>query len=74
MPATRTQIYLTVEQRTRLDAIGARDGKGLATLVREAVDRYLASTPDPDPRTALSATFGSLPDLEVPGRRAWDRG
>lgn len=72
MPATRTQIYLTAEQRRRLDERGRREGRPLASLVREAVDRYLESTPDA--RTALDETFGSLPDLDVPARDEWDRG
>ena len=72
MPATRTQIYLTAEQRRRLDERGRREGRPLAALIREAVDRYLESTPDA--RTALDETFGSLPDLDVPARDEWDRG
>jgi hypothetical protein len=73
-PATRTQVYLTAEQRERLDALGRREGKTLAELVRAAVDDYLASAA-PDPEAALAATFGALPELEVPPRDAdeWDR-
>jgi predicted DNA-binding protein len=73
MAATRTQIYLTREQRERLDALGRREGKPLAELVRAAVDTYLErSAPDAD--SALAATFGALPELEVPSRDEWDRG
>jgi predicted DNA-binding protein len=72
MAATRTQIYLTSEQRERLDALGNREGKALAELVRDAVDEYLAHTLA-DPRGALDATFGALPDLDVPTRDEWDR-
>jgi hypothetical protein len=72
MAALRTQIYLTEEQRSRLDALGRRDGKPLAALVREAVDEYLDhGAPDAD--AALDATFGALPQLEVPSRDEWDR-
>jgi hypothetical protein len=73
-PATRTQIYLTAEQRERLDALGRREGKTLAELVRAAVDEFLA-TAAPDPEAALAATFGALPELEVPTREGdeWDR-
>lgn len=71
MPATRTQIYLTLEQRRRLDAIAAREHRGLAELIREAVDVYLASVA-PDPQHALDATFGSIPDLVIPSRDEWD--
>jgi Ribbon-helix-helix protein, copG family len=72
MAATRTQIYLTADQRARLDSLGRREGKALAELVREAVDEYLDHSA---PRTedALKSTFGVLPELEVPSRDEWDR-
>jgi len=72
MAAVRTQIYLTSAQRERLDTLGGREGKALAELVREAVDEYLEHSL-PDPREALDATFGALPELEVPSRDEWDR-
>jgi uridine kinase len=71
--ATRTQIYLTADQRRRLDARVRRDGHSLAHLVREALDAYLAETA-PDAERALGETFGSLPDIEVPSRDEWSRG
>lgn len=72
MAAMRTQIYLTEDQRARLDALGRREGKALAALVRDAVQEYLDhSAPDAD--AALAATFGALPQLEVPSRDEWDR-
>src|SRR2546428_606270 len=37
MPATRTQIYLSAEQRRRLEARRKRERKSLAAGVREAV-------------------------------------
>ena len=72
MPATRTQIYLTAEQRTRLDRIVKRRGVPLAAVVREAVARYLDAA-EPDLEAALAMTFGAMPDLEVPSRDEWDR-
>lgn len=48
-----------------------RDGKSLAEVVREAVDAYLVD--EVDEAAALEATFGSIPDLEVPPRDEWDR-
>ncbi len=72
MSSTRTQIYLTSEQRRRLDERGRREHRKLAELVRDAVDLFLATTPDQD--AALSSTFGSLPDLTAPSRDEWDRG
>lgn len=73
MSSTRTQIYLTPEQRKRLDALALRRRRSLAALVREAVDAYLAQA-GPDAESALSATFGRAPELEVPPRDEWDRG
>ena len=70
--STRTQIYLTKEQRNKLDARARREDKTLAQLIREAVDRYLESEVG-DPDEVLHATFGTLPDLEVPSRDEWDR-
>lgn len=71
--ATRTQVYLTDEQRTKLDELRRREGKTLAELVRDALDAYLpARVPDAD--AALRATFGAVPDLVVPSRDEWDRG
>ncbi len=72
MAARRTQVYLTQEQRARLDDLMRRERLSLAHIVREAIDVYLGSR-RPDPTTALSAAFGVLPDLEVPARDEWDR-
>jgi hypothetical protein len=71
MSSTRTQVYFTEEQRRRLDALAEREGKTLAEVVREAVDAYVAP---PDIDAVLDETFGSMPELEVPGRGEWDRG
>jgi hypothetical protein len=71
MSATRTQIYLTEEQRRRIDARAGVEGLTLAEFIRRAVDAYLGV--DPDPTAALAATFGADPDAGVPGRDGWDR-
>ena len=73
MPATRTQVYFTEQQRRALDELAARDGRTLAEVVREAVDAYLARSPS-DPEAALDETFGSIPGLQIPARGEWDRG
>jgi hypothetical protein len=73
MPSTRTQIYLTDDQRRGLDARGRRTRAPMARMIREAVDVYLAED-RPDPDQALDETFGTLPELEVPTRDEWDRG
>jgi hypothetical protein len=70
MAATRTQVYLTKEQRQALDARRKREGKTLAAVVRDAIDAYVAA--DVDRQTVLDRTFGSLPDFEVPSRDEWE--
>ncbi len=62
--STRTQIYLTEEQRQHLDERAAREGRTLAELIREAVDLYLAA--GPDVADALASTFGAAPDFTLP--------
>ena len=78
MAATRTQIYLTAEQRKRLDELGKREGKSLAELVRAAIDRFLEEKEeltDAEVEEILRSTFGIAPDFEVPprdwGRDVW---
>ncbi|GAC1581393.1 MAG: hypothetical protein NVS3B24_17840 [Candidatus Dormibacteria bacterium] len=72
MASTRTQVYLTAEQRARIDRLIAREGHSLAWVVREALDQYLAG-PAPDRARVLDSTFGALPDLTVPHRDEWER-
>ncbi len=71
--ATRTQIYLTEDQRARIDEIVRAEGVTLAEVIRRALDDYLARTPT-DPGPALSSTFGADPAIEVPSRDEWGRG
>lgn len=73
MSAVRTQVYLTEEQRARIDAVVAETGGTLAEVVRAALDEYLA-THVPDATAALAATFGADPGVDVPPRAEWDRG
>jgi hypothetical protein len=67
--ATRTQIYLTDEQRARLAERARAMGVPMSELIREAVDSMLSAEDD------LDATFGSVPDIarRVPSRVEWDR-
>jgi hypothetical protein len=67
MAATRTQVYLTAEQRARIDELIGRNGQSLAWVIREALDRYLAA-PGSDRQAALDATFGVLPAIAMPDR------
>lgn len=73
MASTRTQIYLTDDQRRRLDARGRQNGAPMARLIREAVEAYLADD-KADVEAALEETFGATPDLELPDRDEWERG
>lgn len=71
--ATRTQIYLTKEQRTKLDARRKRERKTLAAVIRDSIDAYLRTPePRPDYQQVLDETFGSIPDLVVPSREEWE--
>jgi predicted DNA-binding protein len=71
MPSTRTQIYLSAEQRRLLDARGRATGAPLAKMIRDAVDAYLTDE-SPDLDVALDQTFGSLPEFELPSRGDWE--
>lgn len=67
--ATRTQIYLTDEQRSRLAERAQATGLPMSQLIRDAVDTYLAGDDDFD------AAFGSAPGLanRMPSRSDWER-
>lgn len=73
VPAVRTQVYLTQEQRAKLAALQRRDGRSLAEHVRIALDTYLQEE-IPDMESILEETFGVAPDFAVPPRSEWDRG
>lgn len=70
MAATRTQIYLTAEQRERLDRLAEIEERTLAAVIRDAVDEYLDRT-TPDLEATLDRTFGAVPDFIVPTREEW---
>ncbi len=67
----RTQIYLTAEQRARVDAMADRLDITMAEVVRRAVDAYVEDDED-----FLDATFGAARGIRarVPSRDEWDRG
>lgn len=73
MSSQRTQVYLTRDQRRKLDARARREDKTLASVIRDAVDAYTAEEPQ-EVEQAIASTFGALPNLEVPRRSEWDRG
>jgi predicted transcriptional regulator len=70
--STRTQIYLTDDQRRRIKEVASAEGVSMAEVIRRALDGYLDEQAEPD--KALAATFGVAKDLEVPSRDEWERG
>ena len=74
----RTQIYLTEEERTGLDALVEATGKKQAQLIREAVDRMLDTVSERRRASVLSSAAGmwrdrsDLPDFNAV-RQSWDR-
>lgn len=80
MPATRTQVYLTEDQRREIEKLRASDGRTLAEVVRAALDEYLAAhgptVEEARRRKAqqvLDETFGIAPDFPYPDRDEPDR-
>jgi hypothetical protein len=71
MAATRTQVYLTEDQRRMIDDIAKSEGITLAEVVRRALDSYLNA--ERDATVALAATFGVDPEARRPNRDEWDR-
>ncbi|MGH7572877.1 MAG: CopG family transcriptional regulator [Gemmatimonadota bacterium] len=72
MGATRTQVYLTDDQRRMIDEIARVEGVTLAEVVRRALDAYLQA--ERDAGAALASTFGADPEASMPSRDEWDRG
>jgi hypothetical protein len=71
MAATRTQVYLTEEQRRMIDDLAKAEGVTLAEVVRRALDSYFNS--ERDAAVALASTFGADSDARAPSRAEWDR-
>jgi Arc/MetJ-type ribon-helix-helix transcriptional regulator len=80
MAATRTQVYLTQEQRDRIEELRARDGRTLAEVIRSALDEYLKThgreaeeAQLAEHQRVLDETFGIAPDFPYPNREEGDR-
>ena len=73
MSSTRTQVYLTEDQRRRIDNLRRAEGVTLAEVVRRALDDYFMRQTS-DVEAALSATFGAAPEATTPNRDEWHRG
>ncbi len=78
--STRTQVYLTADQRSQIDELRARDGRTLAEVIRAALDEYLtthgrevAERERAETQRVLDETFGIAPDFPYPDRDERDR-
>ncbi len=73
MAATRTQVYLTEQQRQRIDELAGIEVVTMTEIVRRALDAYLSSYV-PDASASFSRALGAATDIEVPSRDEWQRG
>ena len=69
----RTQIYLTPEQQKTIEAIAEQCKQTKSTVIREAIDRYIADSEQDTWQAVLDETFGAWADMaeaDVPDVRA----
>lgn len=66
-------MYLTEEQRHRIDSLAEAEGVTMAEIIRRALDSYLEDEA-PDADRALEVTFGAERHASVPSRDEWHRG
>ena len=59
---TRTQIYLTDDQRNSLGSRAARTGRPMSELIREALEEYLGRHADERRREVLRVAAGLWAD------------
>lgn len=67
MATTRTQIYLTRDQRQRIDELADSEGVTMAEVVRRALDSYLVIG-QAGASSVLARTFGAAPEAKYPDR------
>lgn len=58
----RTQIYLTNEQKARIEAIARSKSISMAEVVRDAISQYLQTNEKSHGVTVLRDTFGAVPE------------
>lgn len=66
----RTNIYLHEQQTEELDRLAAQEGVSRAEVIRQLLDRVLASSDDSlaSDLHAIEHSFGALRDAEAPVR------
>lgn len=73
----RTQIYLTKQQKEKLDMLSQTSGRSQSELIREAIDHFLVLN-HPEKGNDIMAAFGiwkdrdDLPDFDEL-RKGWDK-
>lgn len=71
----RTNIYLDEEQTAALDRLAAQEGVSRAEVIRQLLDRVLASSDESlaSDLLAIEDSFGALGDVDVPVRGSGGR-
>ena len=71
----RTNIYLDEQQTAALDRLAAQQGVSRAELIRQLLDRVLASADQSltSDLQAIDDSFGALRDIDVPVRGQGER-
>lgn len=70
----RTQISLTAEERSALDAEAARTGRSISSLIRTAIEAvYGVGRSTEDDLTAMRRAFGSWTGREQDGEAYVER-
>ncbi|EUA10487.1 ribbon-helix-helix, copG family protein [Mycobacterium kansasii 732] len=66
----RTNIYLDEQQTASLDRLAKQQGVSRAELIRQLLERALASADDnlASDLKAIDDSFGTLRDVDLPGR------